>query len=198
MRGLGSGKNEKASGQFAVAKVVEMGGPALNTTRFKSRLLEGVQVTEVEERSDGDIVQVNLHKGSDDPLKYAISFGDINGIAMEGSKRVVVDATRLCYEIYGVPTLDQIYKYLSSQQQFIRKRVNDGRVKSDIAYYFPNNTEEIYVDLRKAFHANILAAHNVAKLLNSSDELKASFGLALRGIDLADRSLLVDKILSKL
>jgi hypothetical protein len=193
-QGLGVAENEKASGGQAVQRVAESGGATINTDTFKKRLLGGIQATTVQMEDDGDIVQVNVQKGSHDPFKFAMAFSDINGIAMEGSRRMFNDATRLCYEIYGEPTLDQLYNFLVSQASFLRKRLNDHRVKSDIAYYFPNEVEDVYHDMRKAFRSNILSAYGMAVILGERPELKSSVGVAVRSIDVVDKSILGDLI----
>jgi len=186
---LGPGKNEEASGQYAVEQVEAIGTAAMNTKTFQKRLVDGNQATAVVMKEDGEIVQVNVQTGSHDPLKFITSFGDINGIAMEGRRRMLNDATRLAYEIYGEPTLDQLYNFLVNQSFFLRKRLNDGRVKSDIAYYFPDDIDEVYKVMRKAFHSNIVAAHTMALGFG-----KRPVAIAARGLCALDRSILGNSI----
>lgn len=193
---LEPGENERVSGEQAIACAIEADVPGIDTPAFSKRLFDGIQATAVQMRENGEVVQVNVQNGTHDPFKFVMSFGDINGIAMEGSKRMFNDATNLCYEIHGgEPTLDQLYEFLSNQAVFLRQRLNDGRVKSDIAYYFPNDIEDVYQDMRAAFHTNILAAHGIAKSLGDRrPELQGAVSAAIKGIGVLDRALLGDVI----
>lgn len=191
-RGLGRIEDEDVSGDYAVARVTELGGPKINNAKFKKRLFDGIQATAVDPQKNGDIVQMNLQKGSHDPFKLVLSFGDINGIAMEGPTRMFSDATNLCdEEEHGEPTLDERCNYLLRQRPFLRKRLNDPRIKSDIAYYFPDDIEEVYKDMRKAFHSNILSAYVIASALGESrPELRDSVEAAVHRVGSIDKALL--------
>lgn len=191
-RGLGRVEDEKVSGDYAVAQVTELGGPSINNNKFKKRLFDGIQATAVDPKENGDIVQMNLQRGSHDPFKFALSFGDINGIAMEGSTRMFSDATNLCDEMQGgEPPVDEYCNFLISQAGFLRKRLNDPRIKSDIAYYFPDDIDEVYRDMRKAFHSNILSAYATAVAFGERrPELKASVEAAVHRVGSIDKALL--------
>ena len=189
----GPGESERASSDYAVGKVSEKGGP-LNTDWFKKRLSLGIFATAVRMEDDGELVQSNLQSGARDPIKFIMAFGDINGIAMEGSSRMWKDATSLYYEITEEPTIDGLYNFLIGQAVFLKQRLNDGRVKSDIAYYFPKDIEDVYADMHAAFHSNIISAHSMALLLGQMPELKIPVEAAVRSIGALDRSLLGDLI----
>jgi hypothetical protein len=184
-------ENERISGEYAVAQVIELGGSQLNTAKFKKRLFDGILATAVEMKDDGEILQVNVQKGSHDPFKFVMSFGDINGIAMEGPKRMLSDATKLCDEVHGKPTLDELCNFLVSQASFLRKRLNDPRVQSDIAYYFPEDTKQVYTDMRKAFRSNILSAYGMAVTFGERrPELRDSVEGVVQRVGTVDKALL--------
>lgn len=192
---LGPGRNEVASAEHAVEQVQNVNDPSINNEIFTSRLYKGIMVTKVERTEQGEIVQVNLQKGDPDPYKFIEAFADINGIAMEGQRRMIRDATNLCYEIYKTPTLEQLWNFILDQSKFLKQRLNDGRIKADIAYYFPDSIEPVYGVMHKAFHANIISAHGLALALGQRPELKAPVGVAARTID---SSLLGDVISQQL
>ncbi len=192
----GPGPNEENSIVYGVQKIEEMDG-VLNTTSFKERLARGVRATKVEMRDDGELVQTSLLSGSHDPIKFDMGFSDINGIAMEGSKRMWCDATNLYYEISDEPTVDGLYNFLINQAGFLRQRLNDGRVKADIAFYFANDVEAVYGDMHKAFHANIISAYNLAVLLGEHPELKSVIGVVAKGIDHSRVGSMAGKLLTR-
>lgn len=178
----GSGPNEENSADYAVAAVEQADGE-LNTDAFTQRLPRGILATTVEMKADGEIVQADLLSGSHDPIKFSMAFSDINGIAMEGSKRMWRDATNLYYEITPEPSIEGLYGFLVNQARFLRDRLNPGRVKADIGYYFADNVNDIYSDMEKAFHTNIVSAFNLAVMLGEHPELKSSIGFAAKGVD---------------
>lgn len=187
---LGQGVNELVSTQYVTDRVIETGVPELNTPEFHSRLIEGCLATAAEPRENGEIIQVNLQTGSRDPLKFITSFGDINGIAMEGRRRMLNDAARLAREKYGSNmTLEQLCSYLFIQEGFLRKRLNDHRVKSDIAYHFPDQADEVYQVMRRAFRTNILSAHGAAVLLG-----KTPVRVAVQGAGMVDSTVLGNRL----
>ncbi len=186
---LGPGENERVSAESAGRQVSDADG-VLNTTTFKKRLTRGIVATTVEMKEDGELVQTNLQSGTHDPIKFGMAFADINGIAMEGSKRMWQDATNLYYELNDEPTIGGLFDFYLSQAGFLRQRLNDGRVKSDIAYYFADDIEAVYQVMRGAFHANIVSAHGMAVLLGERPELSNTVGSVVKGIGALDRSLL--------
>ncbi len=195
---VGNGENENASALYARQKSEESNNPHFKTKAFLQRLTDGILATTTERKENGEIVQPNLQSGRHDPFKFVMAFGDINGIAMEGDKRMILDASRLCYEAYGNPTTDQIYDFLISQATFLRERLNDNRIKSDIAYYFPDNVDGVYREMRSAFHDNILSAYRVALVLDKRPELKVPIGLALQNIVTAADKLYIGGIIGKI
>ncbi|HZL07601.1 MAG TPA: hypothetical protein VFC50_00205 [Candidatus Dormibacteraeota bacterium] len=191
---LGPGANEAATGAYLVAKVQAQGSSEINNPDFRDRLYDGIQATVIEKDEDGRIIQPNIREGSQDPFRWSLPTGDVNGVAIEGSARMFKDATRLCFEEYGNPTLDQIYDFLISQAGFLRDRVDDEQVRADMAHFFPLEVDQVYADMTKAFHGNIISAYALAKALDRHRELKGAVGLAVKGASLLDRSLLGDRI----
>ncbi|MGC1176931.1 MAG: hypothetical protein WA843_02575 [Candidatus Saccharimonadales bacterium] len=192
----GPGTNEENSILYALQKIEEKDG-VLNTPSFKERVPLGIQATKVDRLEDGEIVQADLQSGSHDPIKFGMAFGDINGIAMEGSKRMWQDATNLYYEITENPSIEGLYSFLVNQAFFLRKRLNDGRVKADIAYYFPDAIEAVYADMRTAFHTNIISAYRLTTLLGEHPELKIPIGVAAKTIDQSRIGGVVGQVLTR-
>lgn len=183
---LGPGDNEQASADYAVAQIEENGGPELNTDVFKTWLSDEIQASTVTMLETGEIIQTNIQTGSHNPAKFNLAFADINGIAMEGPRRMIRDGTHLYMENLESPddfTIDGLYAFLVNERQFLRQRLNDGRVKADIAYYYPDHIEEVYAVMRKAFHANIISAHNLAIDIGARPELKVPIGIAAKTLD---------------
>lgn len=178
----GPGTNEQNSANYA-ASLVEAADGKLNTQLFKDRLERGILATTVAMQPDGEIVQVDLSHGSHDPIKFSMAFSDINGIAMEGSKRMWRDATNLYYEITPEPSIEGLYAFLVSQAGFLSDRLNPGRVQADIGYYFGGQVNEIYDDMYKAFHDNIVMSHGLAVKLGGRPELQNAIGFVARTID---------------
>lgn len=166
-----SGANERASAREGVRRISELDSP-LNNGKFKQRLELGVMATAVIFRPDGEIIQTNLRRNSRDPIKLAAAYGDINGIAMEGGPRMFRDASNLCREQQKDPSPEDQYNFLLTQAGFLKQRLNDHQVKADIAYYFPDDTEDIYDDLHQAFNSNIVSAYRMAVALNDHPDLK--------------------------
>jgi hypothetical protein len=180
---LGYGANERASVDYLIDRVAQSREPELNTPDAHSRLTAASLATTVEFRENGEIVQVNLRTGEPDPLTYITGFVDINGIAMEGWRRMLSDGSRHGREKFGPNmTLAQHYAFLATQQRFLRKRLNDYRIQEDIAYHFPDHADEVYQVMRQAFHANILSAHGMAVNLG-----KRPVSIAVKGIGAIDQ-----------
>jgi hypothetical protein len=178
---LGPGENEAASSVHALHQIETADG-VLNSNFFKRRVEDGIGVTAVRMNEHGKLIQVNLRRGSHDPLKFDAAFADINGIAMEGEERMLRDATALYRELTADPTDEGLYAFLAQQKKFIRGRLNDGQIKTDIKYYFPGDVDDVYKDMRRAFRGNILSAFNMARLLGERPELKQSVGEAVRQV----------------
>jgi hypothetical protein len=184
---LGPIENEIASAEDAIQKVETADG-ILNTGIFKKRLVYGNLATAVRMEDGGKLVQVNLQRGAHDPIKFNMAFSDINGIAMEGNKRMWQDATNLYLEITDEPTDEGLCNFLIDQRKFLRERLNDGRIKSDIAYYFPDDIAAVYKDMRRAFHGNIVSSHGLAVLLGERPELQRSVARVAKAREALDRS----------
>lgn len=65
----------------------------------------------------------------------------------------------------------------------MKQRLNDGRVKSDIAYYFPDHIEAVYKNMHNAFNSRILSAYRLAILLGDHPELKSTIGSVVKTVD---------------
>jgi hypothetical protein len=188
-QGLGQLENERASAKRGI-DIVDKADRKFNDRSLQKRLGDGILATSVLYSEDGEIIQPLIQRGSHDPLKFAVGFADINGTAMEGDRRMFIDAIKLCYERIENPSIDDLYEFLVNQAEFLKGRLNDGRVKSDIAYYFPENIEDVYADMRKAFHGNILSSYRLALLIKSRPELKKVLGFFVQNVDSIDRSIL--------
>ena len=195
---LGPGENEIASAESAVQKVEAADG-ILNTGIFKKRLVHGDLATAVRMEDDGKLIQVNLRTGARDPIKFNMAFSDINGIAMEGDKRMWEDATNLYHELTpeAEQTIDGLVTFYISQVKFLRQRLNDGQVKSDIAYYFPDTVEAVYRDMHKEFYENIISAHGLVLAISQRPELQRSIGHLARGVDRSIMGPLVGKMIRR-
>lgn len=192
----GPGPNEDNSADYAVGLIEDADG-SLNSQIFKDRVRLGIAATKVAMQDDGELVQTTLLRGSPDPIKFAMAFSDINGIAMEGSKRMWSDATNLYYELADEPTIEAHADFLISQAGFLRQRLNDSRVKSDIAYYFPNDIESVYEDMRKAFHSNIISAYKLAVLIGDHPELLHVVEAGAKTLDRSRVGALIGKVFTK-
>lgn len=187
---LGYGANERASVDYLIDRVAQSREPELNTPGAHSRLSAASLATTVEFRENGEIVQVNLRTGEPDPLTYIAGFVDINGIAMEGWRRLLNDGSRHGREKFGPNMiLTQHYEFMATQRRFMRKRLNDHRIQEDIAYHFPDHAEQVYQVMRQAFHANILSAHGLAVNLG-----RLPVGLFVRGVGAFDKLALNNRI----
>ncbi len=192
----GPGANEDNSTRYAI-QVVEAADGVLNTVDFKKRVPRGIGATKTELVVEtGEIIQTSLVNGSHDPIKFSMAFSDINGIAMEGSKRMCRDATNLYYEITPEPSIEGLYDFLDNQAGFLSHRLNDGRIKADIGYYFADQIEAVYADMHQAFHANIISAYSLALLLRDHPENKKPLGIVAKGIDQSRIGAIVGKLLT--
>jgi hypothetical protein len=195
---LGPGENEVASAAYGV-ELVEAADGVLNTDFFKRRLTYADLATEVSMDPDGKLVQVNLRKGARDPIKFGMSFADINGIAMEGPKRMWEDATNLYYE--QTPPDEQsisgLFVFYAGQVRFLRQRLNDRQVKPDIAYYFPDTFEDIYREMRREYHHNIVTAHGLALKIAERPELEHAVGRVVSTVDRGHIGQLVGELIRR-
>jgi hypothetical protein len=189
-RGPDDLENVRLSGEHIVDLIEEKGGRELNTKIFKKRTFDVIQTTAAVRTEDGEIVQVNIQKGSHDPAKFIGAFGDKNGIAMEGPKEMIRNAVALSAEFDHQLTLNGLVDFLGYQRQFLRQGLNDWRVKGDIGYYFPESTDEVYKVMRRAFHGNIRSAHGLAVLLREQEPVRESVGLVADAVGIVDSTLL--------
>jgi hypothetical protein len=193
---LGPGLNEIASGEYAIGLIEAADGP-LNTSFFKHRVMLADRSTEVSMGPDGRIIQVNLRQGAIDPIKFGVSFADINGIAMEGDKRMWQDATNLYNELTsaGEWSIGGLFRFYVNQERFLGRRLNDYQVKGDIAYYLPDSVDKVYRDMRQEYHDNIIAAHKLAEFIGSHPELEQSVGRIAGAVDRTHAGRLVGRLI---
>ena len=192
-RGVRPGVNERASGLYVVGRLSETDDPLLSSRAFGRRAMAGIMATAFR-ITDGRIDQYNVRRGAREPLKPIMAHGDINGIAMEGPRRIFIDGLNLCFEEYEDPTLDEIHEFLRREASFLQQSLSDEKVKPDIAYHFPDHADEIYEEGKRLFQGNILAAYSLALLLRDGPEIKDTIGRALQGLGMADRTILRNSI----
>lgn len=188
------GINERLSADYIVGLAGASYEPHMRDSKFTDRLFAGVMATEVSMQPDGEIVQPNLREGDPDPLRLIMASADINGIAMEGSARMIKDAVNLSYEIYENPSPQQIYRFMLGQADFLRQRLDDERVRTSLAYYFPHNTELVYASLQREFQPNIKAAMKVARNIQRHPELESGIDRALSALHYLPASRAVGKL----
>ncbi len=183
-RGQEKSLDEKLSADFAVNMIRSRGHSPINQSKFISRLRDGILATKVTRRPDGNIQQVNLRKGSRDPFKLILATADINGIAMEGPKRMTRDAINLCYELHqGNPTSEELLDFILSQRAFLKERLSDKQIKPDLEYYFKDSSKEVYELGRNEFHGTIDDAYSVAIKLANLPLVRNSIDSALSVVD---------------
>jgi hypothetical protein len=191
--------DEAASAEFGVRRVEEADGQ-LNTKIFKERLTNGVMATAVTIESDDRVVQHNMLRGSRDPIKFVMGFGDKNGIAMEGEKRMWPDATDLYYEITpdSKQTDEGLVTFIGEgQQQFLRQGLNDPLIKAYIARYFPDHQKAVFRDMHEAFHDNIAEAHKMAEMVAKHPELHHAIGRIASKFDSSRAGPLIGKMMRR-
>ena len=195
-----AGENERNSARFAV-EIVEQEDGELARGDFTQRLKRGILATTAPMNEAGEIVQTNLQACSHDPIKFNMAFSDINGIAMEGSRRMVLDATNLYLEIADQTgdsfSVDGLYNFYLTQAGFLRQRLNDGRVKADIAYYFADCIDDVYEAMSDHFNENIKSAYRLAKYIKEHPELKVPIGVAAKGVDISRVGRVAGRILAR-
>lgn len=177
---LGPGDNERASAKFLIDTVLSSEDPEISEPYFANRLFDLVMVTEVAFGEDNNIEQTNLHAGSTDTAKFIFAFADINGIAMEGKDRMITDATNIFLELYKNPTVESYKNFFMSQIPFLRRRLNDWRITSDIERYFPQFDEEVYLIMEDNFHLNIITAYDFAKEISELKNIEDILGDILK------------------
>jgi hypothetical protein len=183
------GRNERESAAFAVRAIEEQDG-ALNHGRFTHRLKEGILATTTSiNKETGEILQTRLNAGSHDPIKFDMAFSDINGIAMEGNRQMILDATNLYLELIGkegrVFSVDDLYDFYLKQATFLSNRLNPGRVTSDIGYYFADTVTDVYRDTFDNFNRNIVSAHDLALHIGKHPEIKHLIGVMTKSVELS-------------
>lgn len=159
------GQNERASADYGVKCVRERGYEEVLGDWYIERFCEGVMVTSYRIDKFGGVEQYNLRVGKPDPIKFIMAFADINGIAMEGPERMIMDATNIYCERTKNPSVLGYLEWIENQAKFLSSRVNDPRIKQDIEYYFPDHQDEVYEVMHEQFHENIVSAHSLAKVI---------------------------------
>jgi hypothetical protein len=184
---LGPGENEAASTVSAVARIEAADG-VLNTDVFKGRIALGHGATVIEVQEDGSLVQVNLLKGSRDPIKIIGAYGDIGGIGMEGSKTMLADATNFYYEncrkTGEKPTFRGLLSFIGTGEiKFMRDQFNKRQVGAALAFYFGHDAKPIHQELRKQFQGNIDSSFQLATTIAEHPELEGPIGRLVSTVD---------------
>lgn len=159
------GQNERASANYGVNCITNRGYSDVFGDRYIKRLRAGVMVTSFRIDNSGRVEQYNLRVGEPDPFRFIMGFADINGIAMEGPERMIRDATNLYCERTKSPSVEGYLDWFGGQARFLRTRVNNPRIKNDIAYYFPKHKDEVFDTMYDEFHENIISAHALAGVI---------------------------------
>ncbi|MEX2014843.1 MAG: hypothetical protein WD885_02815, partial [Candidatus Saccharimonadales bacterium] len=192
--------NEAASADYLIELIEKSHDSEINNELFKERARRGVVATEYEIDEQGIIHQVNLGRGEPepdedpDPLEFIVAFADINGIAMEGEKRMSEDVARLyiekCQQEGEEPTEEGLQDFVNYQPVFIKSQLDDERMKPIIAYYFhhiePAGQEKdnpVYTIMRKEYNPNIVNAYKKSRRLHNKPELLKGLGTAVRRAD---------------
>lgn len=198
-QGMGAGADEKASVEYMRNKIKETGDSPINNEPFIDRAAGGLLASQVEFAENGEIIQVNLREGEPDPLRFKIAFADINGIAMEGSPRMIKDATNLYFELHGDnPSAEGLFEFWLTQADFLKSRLNDYRIVPDIEYYFPERGEEVYDRMKDAYQKNILSAYRLALKLHETKGLRSTLDRLMSSADKAHLGSLVTKLARKI
>lgn len=147
-----TGEDERQSADLTALYMKRVGFTDTECERAKEIILATVAGLE-----NGSIVQKNIRSGSKDPLKLILATADINGIAMEGTQRMINDGFNLCLEMGNlsiqrviketVKTTADIIKKPSSvvsffgrQAKFLDDRLE--RLRGDFAYYYRDEEVE--------------------------------------------------------
>ena len=183
------GKNEKESATFATRAIEEQDG-ALNHGQFTRRLKEGILATTAPmNKETGEILLPRLNAGSHDPIKFDMAFSDINGIAMEGNRQMILDATNLYLELSSKKgeafSIDGLYDFYLTQASFLSSRLNPGRITSDVGYYFADTVTDVYRDMFDNFNGNIVSAHDLALYIGKHPEVKSLIGVMTKSVELS-------------
>lgn len=135
-----------------------------------------VEGTAVERDEKGAIVQNNLRRGSNNPLKWALANADINGIPMEGIPRMVSDAFDLYLEFSDTPVKDFLRnpagaaKFFQTQAQFLEDRL--AVVDEDLSYYFSDEEKAaLQAAFTEEFTGKTRDAISAARMLFSFPEV---------------------------
>lgn len=196
---LGPGANEQASVAYMINQIEETGSNPINTRWHKSRAELGSLATQVAFADNGEIVQVNLGEGEPDPFAFIVAFADINGIAMDGDRRMIRDATNLCFELNGGnPGVEKIYEFLLTQAVFLKSRLNDHQMKPLIEYYFPERAGEVYEAMHDTYHKNIISAYELARKFRENPKLYSTVDKVMTGLDKVHAGAAVGKLLGSL
>lgn len=196
---LGPGVNEIASADYFQDEIEQTGDSPINNEWFIKRGRLGHFATEVAFAEDGKLIQVHQGKGEPDPFAFIVGFADINGIAMDGDKRMIRDATNLCFEINGGnPGAEKLYEFLLTQAAFLKTRLNDHHMKPLIKYYFPDQPDEVYEAMHNAFHKNIISAYRLASLFRENPKLYSKVDQVMAGLDRVHAGAVVGKLLKSL
>lgn len=175
--------------QSALAAAEYMGNSY--TEEQKLRVLDAIIATTVERTEEGVIRQCELRAGTNDPLKFVLANADINGIALEGTQRMLEDATKLFMEVNTLPpdtsfsqNSSAFAQFLKGQASFLRSRL--AAMNGDIEYYFPHHQNsgqhEIVASTMEELMAPAIPALRLAQLLEIPDKAEECVALASQAV----------------
>lgn len=173
------GLNERLSAMYLIAQIATSGDTPINTQRTRIRAHDGVIVSTAYLEQDANVVQPYLGEGEPDPLKFIEAFVDVDAIAMEGIVNMLDTTRKLVKENYENPTPSHFYGFAVNEKPFLRKRLNNIRMKSFIARYFPGAEDSVFDKMWDAFHDNIVAAHAFAEAIEKNFERSGDIGEAI-------------------
>lgn len=139
------------------------------------RVHDAIIATTVKVNSKGSVIQTRIRKGSGDMLNFALAMADINGIGMEGPRRMFTDVLNLYMERNTHSSVKEyltaplgVMALLKDQRQFLKDRLRV--IRKDLAYYCSNEEEvgAIMEKIDERFSANTSAALAITKKFSQS------------------------------
>lgn len=166
-----TGINERRSAKFVASYMKELG---YGDSEIK-RVYDAIITTTVKINSKGSVIQTHIRKGSGDMLNFALAMADINGIGMEGPRRMFADVLNLYMERNTHSSIKEylaaplgIMTLLKDQRQFLKDRL--AAIRKDLAFYCSNEDEvnAIMEKIDERFSANTSAALAITKRFSQS------------------------------
>lgn len=169
----GSMTNERLSADYAREIA-----PHYGFTYDEADLLHDMIMSTVTQHIDGTVKQTMLEQTvSRDPLCLILATADINGIAMEGTKRMVGDSVNLTAERYQMDAANvlrekphEVMKMLGAQALFFGARLDT--IGSDLRLFYDEVTaQEIQSMYQREFSSFGSEAIRAARLLGRTPEI---------------------------